>query len=117
MHDNMRVNCAVNATDVKINIDENNVRASWNLDFFITVNAERRQRCLGASYLTDEEFANDESVVTVYYPDSGESLFSIAERFHTSVASIAESNRLSESVFASSSEPLEVHGVKTLLIK
>ena len=113
----MRVNCAVNATDIKINIDESNAHVTADLDLFITVNADRRQRCLGASYLTDEEFSNDGSVITVYYPEAGETLFSIAERFHTSVASIAESNRLSESVFASSSEPIGLHGINKLLIK
>ena len=117
IHDNMRVNCAVNANDVKITFDENNAHASANLDLFVTVSSERRQRCLASSYLTDEEYARDASVVTVYYPEPSESLFSIAEKFHTSVESIAECNRLTESVFASSSESLGAHGIKKLLIK
>ena len=117
IHDNMRVNCAVNTNDVKITFDENNAHASANLDLFVTISSERRQRCLASSYLTDEEYTRDASVVTVYYPDPSESLFSIAEKFHTSVASIAEGNRLTESVFASSSESLGTHGIKKLLIK
>lgn len=117
IHDNMRVNCAANASNPKIYFDENNVYASADATFFITLSTQRRQRCLGASYLTDEEYIKDESVVTVYYPDPSESLFSIAKRFHTSVADIAESNRLSESVFASLDAPIGVASVKKLIIK
>ena len=113
----MRVNCATNTSNVKISFDENNVYASVTLTAFVTLSSEMRQRCLGASYLTDEEYSRDESIVTVYYPESSESLFSIAKRFHTSVGEIAESNRLSESVFASSGAPIGGFEVKKLIIK
>ena len=116
-HGNMRAFCAANANNAKIYIDENNVSASTDLSLFVTLNTEKRQRCLGASYLTDEEYLRDPSVVTVYYPDASESLFSIAKRFHTSVAAIAESNRLTESVFAASGEPIGTTNVRKLLIK
>jgi hypothetical protein len=109
--------CAINASDVKIEFDENNILASCELMAFVNISSERRQRCLGASYVTDEEFNRDDSVVTVYYPDASESLFGIAKRFHTSVASIAEANRLTESVFSSSSKPLSTLGVGKLIIK
>ena len=67
--------------------------------------------------LTGENQFKDDSVVTVYYPDASESLFSIAKRFHTSVVEIAESNSISESVFSSFDAPLGGSGVKKLLIK
>ena len=117
IHDNMRANCSVSASDVKIEFDENNVYASCELLTSVALSSERRQRCLGSSYVTDEEFLRDASVVTVYYPDASESLFGIAKRFHTSVASIAESNRLTESVFASSTEPLSNVGITKLIIR
>lgn len=117
MHDNMRVNCAVNSNDVKISFDENNVFVSVNLVTFVTVSSDKRERCLGASYLTDEEFSHDESVVTVYYPERGETLFSIAKRFHTSLGEIAENNRLSQSVFASFGAPVGSLDIKKLMIK
>jgi hypothetical protein len=113
----MRAHCAVVASDPKIIIDENNVFASVDIAMLVTVSAEQRQRCLGASYLTDEEYSRDESVITVYYPNSSESLFSIAKKFHTSVAAIAEANRLTQSVFAESGSPIGTADVKKLLIK
>ena len=91
--------------------------ANVDVTSFVTLSAQKRQRCLGASYLTDEEYSSDASVVTVYYPDASESLFTIAKKFHTSVGEIAVSNKLTESVFASSDAPLGMHGVKKLLIK
>ena len=117
LHDNMRAYCALNSENVKINFDENNVYAFATLTSFVTVTSDKRQRCLGTSYLTDEEFLDDDSVVTVYYPDASESLFSIAKRFHTSVGEIAESNRLSENVFASFGAPVGNFEVKKLIIK
>lgn len=117
LHNNVRVNHSVSVNNVKIEMDENNVAVSCDLTISLDISSEKKQRCLGASYLTDEEYTRDESVVTVYYPDAGESLFGIAKRFHTSVDAIARDNRLSESVFASSQSPLGSSGVKRLIIK
>jgi hypothetical protein len=116
-HSNMRANCAVNVNDVKINIDENYVTSSADLTIYVTVTADKKQRCLGAAYLTDEEYSRDESVITVYYPEPSESLFSIAKKFHTSVTNIAESNRLTQSVFASAGTPIGNAEIKKLIIK
>ena len=113
----MRLNCTVTARNAEIEFGENSVLASCLLDVGIDVYEEKRERCLSGSYLTDEEFTRDESVVTVYYPDKTESLFGIAKRFHTSVESIARDNKLSESVFTSSGNSLGTAGVKRLIIK
>ena len=116
-HDNMHSNCSVTVSDVKMELSENGVNASCVLLLSVTLVSERRQRCIGASFVTEEEYLGDDSLVTVYYPDSSESLFDIAKRYHTSVASIAESNRLAESVFAASGDPVLRAGVKKLIIK
>ena len=116
IHDNMRANCSVCLGDVKMDVDDGHIVASCDLMASVSLVADRRQRCLGASYVTDDEYGGDDSVVTVYYPDASESLFEIAKKFHTSVGAIAESNRLTESVFASS-QPLASCGVTKLLIK
>ena len=100
-----------------MDIDENGIAVMGEISASVSILADKRQRCLGASYVTDDEYNLDDSVITVYYPDSTESLFDIAKKFHTSVGAIAESNRLTEAVFASSSQPLTASGVTKLLIK
>ena len=113
----MQANCHSFVTDVKMICDGNEVVASCVIHSSATLTAKKNQRCLGRSNLTDARFDKDESVVTVYYPDPGETLFGIAKKFHTSVESIAETNRLSESVFANESDPLCSSGVGKLIIK
>lgn len=117
MNENIHLNCHLDCLECKIEVDSNHALASCVLSTHVTVNSQKRQRCLGSSYLTNEEYSRDESIVTVYYPDRSESLFDIAKKFHTSVSSIAESNRLTQAVFASSLEPLGSFEIKKLIIK
>lgn len=117
IYDNMRVNADIDVTDVKMQITDNQASVSCNLLTTVSAFSDRRKKCLSASYTTDEMYPRDESVVTVYYPDASESLFEIAKKFHTSVSSIAVANRLTESVFATSSAPLNNTGIKKILIK
>lgn len=117
MCDNMRAICSVLLENVRIYVEDGFVFATGEILASISLVADKRHRCLNASFVTDDEYGSDESVVTVYYPDSSESLFEIAKKFHTSVGAIAEANRLTEAVFASSSEPVVGCGVTKLLIK
>ena len=116
-HDNVRVECHVDAGGERMEVSDNNALASCSLLFTVTLNSQRKQRCLGASYLTGEEFEHDDSVITVYYPDERESVFDIAKKFHTSVQCIAEDNLLSQAVFASPDSPVKAFGYKKLMIK
>ena len=114
---NIRINRHVSVDDVRMEIDANHLSASANLMCCVSLSADRKKRCLGASYITDEEYTRDASVVTVYYPEYGENLFEIARKFHTSTRSIAESNRLTEAVFSSETNSLGSLGVDKLIIK
>ena len=114
---NMHTDCSVCARDAKMNVANGEVVATCDLAFAVNVYFDRSKRALVASYVTEEEYSHDDSLVSVYYPDASESLFGIAKKFHTSVGAIASANRLSESVFASSCEPINDVGVRKLLIK
>jgi len=82
-------------------IDAEKVYASCDLTLEIRTAASSSLRVLSTcNARTDLPFAKDGATVTVYYPDRGETLYSIAKRFHTTVASIAEKNSLSEAVMA-----------------
>ncbi len=117
IHENMYPECSIYTYDTSIDIDGDSVYLSCSLRSSVSIVARRRQRCLGGAYLTDEEYSDDNSVITVYYPEEGESVFGIAKRFHTSVRTIAEDNMLSESVVATSDTSILTHGIKKLIIK
>ena len=117
MHDNMRAHCHVLTENATMEVDGEHLVLSCVLSSRVTLNSHKKQRCLGSCSLTDDEYAKVGSVITVYYPDSGESIFSVAKRFHTSVRNIAEDNSLSESVFAAPHAPLLAMGQKKLIIK
>ena len=117
LQDNMRANHSVWLENIKMTVDEDGILATGDILATVNILSDRRKRCLSASYITDDEYSYDDSIVTVYYPDASESLFDVAKKFHTSVGAIAENNRLTEAVFASSSKPLTSSGVSKLLIK
>ncbi len=114
---NCSIKCSVSLTNVKMENDNGGVLCSCDMSIDIEATERKVVRCLLGSYLTDEEFAPDDSVITVYYPESGESLFSVAKRFRTSLMSIASDNSLSESVFSSPGASLTAMGTRKLLIK
>ena len=79
--------------------------------------AEGCERVLSSSVKVDgTSFESDEASVTVYYPDSTDTLFSVAKRFHTSSLKLAGDNNISDLVFAGDNPEGKLLGVKKLLI-
>ena len=115
--DDMHISCHADVRDISMNVDADHIDSSFLICASVSVTADRKRRCLTASFVTDEEYAHDGSIVTVYYPDASESLFEIARRFHTCTRSIAESNRLTETVFSSTTDSLGALGVTKLIIR
>ena len=66
--------------------------------------------------VSGEEYKTDVAKVSVYYPVKGESLFSVAKKFHASPTKIARDNGVTESAFMSDSFSEEITGVKKLII-
>ncbi len=112
---NASVECRVNVDSAKYEIANGCMNIACNVDALLRISECNKERVLVSSYTTDEMFEKDDSVVTVYYPEGDETLFSVAERFHTSVERIAQDNSLTEAVFSSASAPLS--GVKKLVIR
>ena len=67
------------------------------------VNGEKEEKC--------------SSTVTVYFPDSEDTLFSVAKRFRSTGARIALDNELSEATLSGWDDKDSLHGVKRLIIK
>ena len=112
----MRAEASVCLSGEKVEIIDGHLLVGCNLYTQACVNSERKMRCLGASYLTDEEYVKEASVITVYYPDAKESVFDIAKRFHTSVRKISEDNALAESVFNAKDAPVSSFGYTVFLL-
>ncbi len=65
----------------------------------------------------DEPYVREEGTVTVVYPKDGDTLFSLAERYHTTPAALAEANRLGEMTNEEAAEPNSLDGIAFLLIE
>ncbi len=110
------VDCILRATAPTAVIDTDSVRVSCGVIGNITVSAEGSERILlGCDAVDGGKYESVSGRITVYYPEPGETLFSVAKEFHTTPEKIAEDNSLAESVSAGGGcEPL--NGVKRIFI-
>ncbi len=111
------VTCNAECRDADITLDGARIYLDSRLQLDLDVDVERRVTAVVSSSVSGEPFEKDGSVVTVTFPKEGESLFSIAKRYHTTVSKIAGDNALSEAVFSDLSKPLSPHGVTRIIIK
>ncbi len=109
--------CDMNAKSIKAECDNEHLYLSCDADMKVRCTANKKERVVTECYATDTEYVRDDSVITVYYPERSESLFSVARKFHTSVTKIAADNLLTEAVFMSPDSSLTAMGTKKLLIK
>lgn len=107
----------VNLSDVAIDVDGNHLVPKCVCEIFLDAMRERECECLVSSHLTEEEFENEEGVITVYYPDRGETLFDVAKKYHRSLVSVASVNSITESVFNDTVSPIRSLGVDKLIIR
>ena len=114
--ENLRFETKVSASNVNATIDAEKIYASSNLDVRVVAYEDMCERVLSSSVrLDDMPVASCGSTVTVYYPTKDDTLFSVAKKYHTSAASIASGNSLTESVLAGG-EDGSLAGVKKLII-
>ena len=112
-----RVEASTAVTSANIEIDSENVYPSCTLNTFISVVGDKRSPRLAASSVTDETYVSTSSKVTVYFPESADTLFGVAKKFHTSPIEIAQTNSLVESCVSAPSSPASLAGVRKLIIK
>lgn len=87
-------------------------RISGTMEVMLPVTLTR----LSLSEACADKIESDGSVITVYYPTEGETLFDVGRKFHTRTLEIAANNSLTEDVFSSCGESLLSLGVSSLLI-
>ncbi len=110
--------CIAHSSEAKITLDENSFYAECALTLTADILVKKDATRLASSEITAEAVnpcrAN---VISVYYPDTGDTLFEIAKRFKTSVARIAESNSLTAEAVKAQDTPFSLAGVDRLIIK
>ena len=98
-------------------MNENKITVSCNLDVILTVCEEKTEKILVSSMVKEGVvLPTNEGKITVYYPDSSDTLFSVAKRFRTSTEKVALDNDLTERVFVDDGEGGKLVGVRRLLI-
>ena len=112
-----RVEYTVLSKDADITLDGANLVAECALDMHVSIVKDRRESYVCASNKNETEYVDDDTLVCVYYPDEGETLFDIAKKYHKSQLTIAGVNSLTESVFAEKTSPLSTLGVNKLIIR
>ena len=115
--DKMQIFAKISADSATASVSGDEIVVSCILHTSVTVCDEKNEKILSAmSIKEDTEPSKIDGKITVYYPSSEDTLFSVAKKFRTSTAKVASDNDLTESVFANDGEYGNLVGVKRLLI-
>ncbi len=111
------IDAVVTPFEVESAIDQDRLRLTVGLHIDTSVRRSREVRCVAeCNPVAGDASVPRRSVITVYYPDSGETLFDVAKAFRSTVARIALDNSLTESVYKSAETVLSDIGAKSLII-
>lgn len=80
-------------------IDSDGIYMKFVTDATVNLSEEKsKDRMVSCNAVGEEKYNSSLSKISVYYPEENESLFSVAKKFHTSVAAIAQNNEISSEV-------------------
>lgn len=115
--DNLHCDVKVAAHSVSAGIDSESIYASCVLESIAVATEEKKRRILVSSVAKENEpYEKCGSRINVYYPISGDTLFSVAKKYHTSPLKLATDNAITESVFAADNPEGTLGGIKKLLV-
>ena len=113
--DNSAVRCSVLLPLVEALIDGDEMEVKCSLSVSVCVNEALDVERLDSLTVMSEMNDSSASVVTVYYPKEGDTLFSVAKKYHKSLSAVAEVNSLTDAVSVSDIKTSPI-GVKKLFI-
>ena len=116
LSENYRAECTLNVLSVDVDADATHLYPILTFSTVCTVLGDEKLPCLVASNTLGEPIDREDGVVTVYYPDRSDTLFSVAKKFHKKLVALASDNALSESAFSSPHSPQSLDGVESLII-
>ena len=115
--ENLQVDARVVTHSATASMDAEKIYVGCVLESSVLVCEEKNEKVLSAFAIKEGEDQDSVNAkITVYYPADGDTLFSVAKRFRTSVLKVAKDNSISESVFSSSNPDGKLTGVKKLII-
>ena len=101
-----------------VQLDSSRLAAKCELSLsYVAVEPKRARVLLGSKLSSERLPKNGGSTVTVYFPEHGDTLWTIAKKYRTTVRDIAVLNSLSESVMADFDKPSGLRSVRRLIIR
>jgi hypothetical protein len=95
-------------------VDADNVLGSAKMNISLAVISSESKRILDTFVAREDlPFEKRRSRISVYYPSEGETLFSVAKKFHTTSTKVALDNSLTEAV--SSGEKAAIDAKKLMI--
>ncbi len=113
-----RIEAGVLGFEPKITLDENNFYAECGICMSVGIFAPRQTVVLTSSdVISEAKERRAANVISVYYPEEGDTLFGVAKRFKTSPTKIAEDNALTAEAVSAKNAPASLSAVTKLIIK
>ena len=109
---------SLSSTSAEGSVTEGGITLCAALDIDIdlmSIDTHRRLCCIDA--VGESQECDRQGRILVYYPDSEDTLFSVARRFHTTPRRVAIDNALTESALANRGGTSSLLGVEKLIIK
>lgn len=110
-------NSDIRVRDFCITNDADKIYTSFALELRGSCCGSKDITALISSFISGSYDKRDKSEVVVYYPESDDTLFGIAKKYHTTAMDIASANSLTESVFNSMGQTGALSGIKKLIIR
>lgn len=116
--ENAELDVTARALDTEYSLDAEKLTVKAFVKVGYSVTEENKLTRLTECNISGEkEYRSRLSTVTVYYPEKGETLFTVAKKFHTTSVKIAEDNSLGEEALASGNTAGALNGIKSLIIR
>ncbi len=113
--DTAKIDVRVNVARPSVSLDSEYAYVSATLDTALVITEDKSVNVLESAMAGEERYQKSAATVTVYYPDSSDTLFSVAKAHHVRLAKLARDNALTEAVMAGGGEGA-LTGVKRLII-
>ena len=110
------VEAEIHTYNTSATLDNEKLYATCSIDCSVMAVEDRCERILSSMSVKDEESEEKTASITVYYPTSEDTLFSVAKRFRSSRVKIAKDNGVTEKVFSSDNPHGSLAGIKKLII-